>query len=371
LQKGHTVALLIDEAQNLSDEALEGLRLLSNLETDREKLLQIVLMGQPELELKLAQPQLRQLRQRVAHQCSLAPLKDQEVKSFIDFRLQAVGYEGEGLFNPDAVKRIAFYSKGIPRLINIVCDNALLIAYGTSQRTVSVQMIEEVADDLRLKEESKAIRAVEAPAIKVAVTNGNEGASRAVEERPHQVKPRQLAWVGIGTLLLLLLLEGGVTIYSQQTEHDLADLRLKVGNFLGIIGEHFEFSKITGYRQASKESQTSSETVGVDERQVSAEEQAQLRQSSISKDRARTQVSGDLEIRRRKIELKINQAIRNRAIAGVEVSFMKGTAYLEGQVETENQKTAAEQAARSVPEVKEVRSSISLNPLLLPLLPER
>ncbi len=417
LQKGHIVSLLIDEAQNLSDETLEGLRLLSNLETDKEKLLQIVLMGQPELEVKLDQPQLRQLKQRVALQCRLARLRDQEVGPFIDFRLRAVGYEGEGLFNPDAVKQIASYSKGIPRLINIICDNALLIAYGTSQRTVSAEMIKEVANDLRLEEGPKAVR-VEAPPIKVAATNGNEGAPRGVEGKPLQYQPRRLALVGIGTLLLLLLFEGGIAIYSEQTEDDLSNLRHKIGNFLEIIGEHFEFSKITGYRQASKESQTSSETVGVDERDQTAEDlkgaEEQLRraredlieskevlsrnepatplrsesptepsrerenrdilsprQSSISKDRARTQVSGDSEIRRKKIELEINKAIRNRAIAGVEVSFMKGTAYLEGQVETETQKSAAEQAARGVAEVKEVRSSIWLNPVLSPLFPER
>ncbi|TMA07378.1 MAG: DUF2075 domain-containing protein, partial [Deltaproteobacteria bacterium] len=132
LKRGHIVSVLIDEAQNLSDEALEGLRLLSNLETDREKLLQIVLMGQPELKPKLDQPSLRQLKQRVALQCRLAPLKDEEVGPYIDFRLQAVGYEGEELFHPDAVQEIAVYSKGIPRLINIICDNTLLNAYAGS-----------------------------------------------------------------------------------------------------------------------------------------------------------------------------------------------------------------------------------------------
>jgi len=91
LKQGHIVSVLIDEAQNLSDEALEGLRLLSNLETDREKLLQIVLMGQPELNARLDQPTLRQLKQRVASQCRLAPLKKDEAGRYIDFRLLAVG----------------------------------------------------------------------------------------------------------------------------------------------------------------------------------------------------------------------------------------------------------------------------------------
>src|ERR1051325_4851877 len=94
LKIGHTVTILIDEAQNLKDEVLENLRLLSNLETDQEKLIQIVLMGQPELQTKLAQPRLRQLRQRVALKCRLHPLKTTEVGPYIDSRLQAIGYEG-------------------------------------------------------------------------------------------------------------------------------------------------------------------------------------------------------------------------------------------------------------------------------------
>jgi type II secretory pathway predicted ATPase ExeA len=123
---------------------------LSNLETDNEKLLQIVLMGQPELEQTLDQPELRQLKQRMALQCRLAPLKDEEAGPYIDFRLSAAGYAGEDLFDPDAVEQIAAYSKGIPRLVNIICDSALLIAYGESKKKVAAEMIQEVARDLRL-----------------------------------------------------------------------------------------------------------------------------------------------------------------------------------------------------------------------------
>ena len=146
--KGDIVCLLIDEVQNLSDESLEGLRLLSNLETDKEKLLQIVLMGQPELQIKLARPNLRQLRQRIAIQCKITPLKDEEVGSYINFRLRVAGYQREDLFEPEAVGKIALHSKGIPRLINIICDNAMLIAFAKSKKTVSPHIISEVARDL-------------------------------------------------------------------------------------------------------------------------------------------------------------------------------------------------------------------------------
>ena len=163
LKQGHTVAALIDEAQDLSADVLEDLRLLSNLETDREKLLQIVLVGQPELEVKLDQPGLRQLKQRVAVQCRLDPLKDDEVGPYIDFRLRAAGYQGKAPFHRDAVQQIAFYSKGIPRLINIICDNALVTAYAESKKMVSAEMITQAAMDLRIVAAPRIIEPEPAP----------------------------------------------------------------------------------------------------------------------------------------------------------------------------------------------------------------
>ncbi len=153
LEKGHSVCLLIDEVQNLSDESLEGLRLLSNLETDREKLLQIVVMGQPEIKARLDKPNLRQLKQRIAIRCEIPPLKNEEVASYMNFRLSAAGYKGKELFSRDAIQEIARYSKGIPRLINIICDNALLITFAASQRIVSSRIIREVTGDLGLRPE--------------------------------------------------------------------------------------------------------------------------------------------------------------------------------------------------------------------------
>jgi type II secretory pathway predicted ATPase ExeA len=151
LARAGTVALLIDEAQNLGEEVLEHLRLLSNFETNAEKLLQIVLVGQPELESKLTRPELRQVKQRIAVRCRLERLDDEEVGPFINHRLLVVGYRRHQLFTPDAVEEIAYYSKGFPRLINILCDNALLIAYATSQKSVTGEIIEEAASDLRFE----------------------------------------------------------------------------------------------------------------------------------------------------------------------------------------------------------------------------
>ncbi len=150
LRNGSTTVLFIDEAQNLKAEVFENLRLLSNLETPREKLLQIVLVGQPELEAKLDRTDLRQLKQRIFSQSRLGSLSEEEVASFIDYRLKAVGCRRNDLFPRDAVREIALYSKGIPRLINIICDNALLIAYAASETKVTADIIKEVARDMRL-----------------------------------------------------------------------------------------------------------------------------------------------------------------------------------------------------------------------------
>ncbi|HXG17944.1 MAG TPA: AAA family ATPase, partial [Methylomirabilota bacterium] len=121
-----TGVLIIDEAQNLADDVLENLRLLSNFEAESEKLLQIVLVGQPELEKKLDRPELRQLKQRVVVRCQLDRLKAQHIGPFIHHRLQVAGCNRQDIFAPDAIRRIAVHSGGIPRLVNTICDNALL-----------------------------------------------------------------------------------------------------------------------------------------------------------------------------------------------------------------------------------------------------
>ncbi|MBI4715412.1 MAG: AAA family ATPase [Nitrospirae bacterium] len=126
---GRNAVLLIDEAQNLSVESMEEIRLLSNLETEKEKLLQIVLVGQPELQKKLDLPELRQFNQRVALRYPLHPLSEEEMEGYIQYRLRMAGGPGEILFSPDASRKIHRFSGGYPRTINLVCDKALLAAY--------------------------------------------------------------------------------------------------------------------------------------------------------------------------------------------------------------------------------------------------
>ena len=131
LAEGNDVVLLIDESQDLDFDLLEQIRLLSNLETDQRKLLQIVLLGQPELREKLNDPRLRQLRQRITVRYHLAPLTRRETEQYIQHRLQVAGANGRPSFNRWAIGSIYRYSGGVPRLINAVCDKALLCGYVT------------------------------------------------------------------------------------------------------------------------------------------------------------------------------------------------------------------------------------------------
>ena len=147
LAKGGNVLLIVDEAQNLDRDALESLRLLSNLETRKHKLIQIVLAGQPELEAKLNDPSLRQLAQRISITRRIAPLNEKEAYEYIDDRLILANYKGPTLFTDEALRLIWEYSGGVPRKINILCDNALLIAYGLGKKKIKADVIEEVIKD--------------------------------------------------------------------------------------------------------------------------------------------------------------------------------------------------------------------------------
>jgi len=146
-QAGGNVALLIDEAQDLRPDVLEELRLLSNLETAREKILQIVLAGQPELDAILADPSLRQLRQRVALRIRLRPLSPPEVAAYVRARVERVGGTAAELFPPDALARLAMLSHGIPRLVNVLCDAALLGTFAAGKRAVTPAIVEDAWRD--------------------------------------------------------------------------------------------------------------------------------------------------------------------------------------------------------------------------------
>jgi len=147
---GETAVLVVDEAQNLSPQVLEEIRLLTNLETSTEKLLQIVLSGQPELEQKLNQPGLRQLRQRITLRCRTYPLTLEETAGYIQERLRVAGSDGASIFAPDAVEAVHRYARGIPRVVNLLCEHGLISAFVDQKRPIQVGTIDEVAREFDL-----------------------------------------------------------------------------------------------------------------------------------------------------------------------------------------------------------------------------
>ena len=144
---GRTPVLVIDEAQNLAAEVLEQIRLLSNLETERDKLVQIVLVGQPELDELLDRQELRQLAQRIAVRCRLEPLDPIETCAYVQHRLQVAGVFGE-LFDAAALTAVYRWSRGLPRLINVLCDRALLCAYAGNQYLISKVEVRQATTEL-------------------------------------------------------------------------------------------------------------------------------------------------------------------------------------------------------------------------------
>ena len=148
-RKGDNVVLIIDEAQNLPVEVLESVRLLSNFETPRDKLLQILLVGQPELAMRLDTPELRQLKQRVGLRYHLRPLSFVECSEYVGHRIEIAGGTPT-VFTPKALEAIHSYSGGTPRMVNILCDNGMLTAYASGKKRVDGSIIQEVAEGLNL-----------------------------------------------------------------------------------------------------------------------------------------------------------------------------------------------------------------------------
>jgi len=156
--QGKAVVLILDEAQALPDESLEALRLLTNLETERRKLIQVVLFGQPELDQRLNTDQFRQLRQRISFSYQLRSMTLGEVSHYIEHRCRVAGYQGNTLFVGAGAKRIFNASRGIPRLVNILCHKSLLLGFGAGERTVAGKHIKEAIKDTIDANQSSALR---------------------------------------------------------------------------------------------------------------------------------------------------------------------------------------------------------------------
>ena len=149
LSEGGSVVLIVDEAQNLNTQTMENLRLLSNMETPKHKLVQIILSGQPELESKLNLPELRQLAQRISIRKYIEPLQEKETYEYIQHRLEVAKYNGPGLFSSGSKNLIWQYCGGVPRKINILCDNALLLGFQMRAEQIRGSLIQRAGKELR------------------------------------------------------------------------------------------------------------------------------------------------------------------------------------------------------------------------------
>jgi len=147
-KEGTNVALVIDEAQDLSPEVMEQVRLLSNLETDQQKLIQIVMCGQPELQKRLARPDLRQLRQRITVRYHIPPLTQEDTMMYIRHRLWVAGSDGRIVFDAGAIREVYKFSKGGPRVINAVCDNSLLAGYVARSNVIDARCVKKAIQQL-------------------------------------------------------------------------------------------------------------------------------------------------------------------------------------------------------------------------------
>tara|TARA_R110001583_G_scaffold36_3_gene288 strand:+ start:6112 stop:7047 length:936 start_codon:yes stop_codon:yes gene_type:complete len=154
--KGHSVVLILDEAQALPAQSLEALRLFTNLETETRKLLQVVLFAQPELDQRLAQTEFRQLCQRITFSYQLRAMNSNEVQQYIQYRLQVAGYKGAALFSEKLCKKITKASKGVPRLVNVLCHKMLMLSYGQGgyqmtkkQLSAAIKDTESITNDLK------------------------------------------------------------------------------------------------------------------------------------------------------------------------------------------------------------------------------
>lgn len=231
--RSSNLAVFLDEAQTISLDVLNQLLRLSNLDSDGKKLVQVILIGQPELEQKLNHPELANLKRRVSLHQTLAPLTPDEVGRYIDFRLRQAGYQGKQLFDPLAVKRIVLYSAGIPRLINIICDNALLIALGVSKKRVSAAIVDEVAEDLHVKTRPAQITsglAGQTPPQSDATALSSDTNLFRPEFLGRRYASRTLA-AGFGVLLVFGLLTGVSSMLYDQGKNLVSRIGAGAGQF--------------------------------------------------------------------------------------------------------------------------------------------
>jgi hypothetical protein len=232
LSQGMLPIIIIDEAQNLSPDTLEEVRLLSNLESDSAKLVQVVLVGQPELRDIIVNPALRQLRQRIVVKCHLEPLGRDELQNYIYHRLQVAGHQGGLTFQPEVFEIIYEFSSGIPRLVNLICDYLLLAAFSDEVYVLTGEMCQEVARELSWQEPAETAAQSESVADKTSDKSKvlvNE-LFRRLSFIQEQVVDLQSLHQRLGRIENALQ---SLDVLSRQIEQQ----RVRLANFEGVLGQ--------------------------------------------------------------------------------------------------------------------------------------
>jgi general secretion pathway protein A len=393
--------LVVEEADNLDGETLEGLRQLCNFEAHGEKLVQLILVGRPGFLKKLDEPGQHSLKQRVALHCRLFALTRGELDRYVEFQLRAADYQGANLFSPGAIARIAHYSGGIPRLVNIVCDNALLTAYRNSKGEISPTLIDEVAKDMGLASDQQAGAAVATdsasrnsrierpPQAPRQAANWDFVSLRPTARAAAAALPRWRATKAFSAALLVLIPLGGAgwAVYFKESMPFLEFLKgqstlADSDSARGTTTAEEELARPISLEQQAavadpndalfERNQTNPPAApqttippAVQEPVLVAqglERQGKDDGEARSTDNAAVtyRLVLDPAAKRRLLETDVRKAIENRAIEGVAVSFINGTVYLDGQVASERQRSLAERAALSVTDVVKVNNRLAV-----------
>jgi len=418
LERGHIVSLVIDNAQRLRDETLEYLlhNFFAAVTADRdENLLQIVLAGRPELKERLEQPRLRSLKPRSDLLCQLQPLRDNEITAYIANRLRAAQLPAH-VFDHVAIDRIAGYTGGNPQLVNVLCDRTLQITEGSPVSKVSPETIARAARDLGLSEPRFPARETAEPNFEMPNERdepfrfqsadgdttevvGQTFLNYTFEDRRPWLWPADRNRKVVRVLLFLILLGGSAAWL--QSEVGKNQLALWVGKQNGPVGAPdaplIEKQNPLPAPAPSSENPLPQPNIGdSSETSLPATEKPVEPLSSVLTEKApvltekaaekspaekpptsdpkpapkkapmsagnsrQAPVAENADAQRKLLEAQVYKAIENRAIMGVDVSVINGTAYLEGRVATERQRDAAERAARSVAGVQRVRNRIAV-----------
>ena len=418
LERGHIVSLVIDNAQRLRDETLEYLlhNFFAAVTADRdENLLQIVLAGRPELKERLEQPRLRSLKPRSDLLCQLQPLRDNEITAYIANRLRAAQLPAH-VFDHVAIDRIAGYTGGNPQLVNVLCDRTLQITEGSPGSKVSPETIARAARDLGLSEPRFPARETAEPNFEMPIERdepfrfqsadgdttevvGQTFLNYTFEDRRPWLWPADRNRKVVRVLLFLILLGGSAAWL--QSEVGKNQLALWVGKQNGPVGApdapliekqnplpapapssenplprpNIDDSSETSLPATEKPveplssvltekapvlTEKAAEKPAAEKPPTSDPKPAPKKAPMSAANSRQAPVPENADAQRKILEAQVYKAIENRAIMGVDVSVINGTAYLEGRVATERQRDAAERAARSVAGVQRVRNRIAV-----------